>query len=227
MGLRSKIRQVWKEKKTSGLKGSNGLSPPTTGPPGCGPAKTSSIPTTTVQPPGQVGLSASLPPNAATASPEPSTQPSASDVTPLPPSDFEPWTRAYEILQAREPELIEDYKKHLGSLQCDAATDADLLTPRSVESIVKQLLDDREKKQWRVSLLGKEVKIREQAERLAKFLLWSDPVVKNALSAQPYAALAWSGVSLVLPVGQCLSDYQANTDFTSYSRAALQKMRLC
>ncbi|KAF4247129.1 hypothetical protein CNMCM8980_007809 [Aspergillus fumigatiaffinis] len=199
MGLRSKLRQ-WKEEKTSGLKGSNGLSSPTAGPPACGPAKTSSIPTTTVQPPGHVGLSASLPPNAAPASPEPSTQPSASDVTPLSPSNFEPWTRAYEILQVREPELMEDYKKHLGSLQCDGATDADLLTPRSVESIVKQLLDDREKKQWRVSLLGKEVKIREQAERLAKFLLWSDPVVKNALSAQPYAALAWSGVSLVLPL---------------------------
>ncbi|GIJ91391.1 hypothetical protein Asppvi_010356 [Aspergillus pseudoviridinutans] len=200
MGLFSKIREVRQKKKTSGLKGSAGLPSPTAGPPASGPAKTSLIPTSTVQPPRQVELSAPLPPNATPASPEPSTQPTASDATPLPRSDFEPWTRAYEILQTREPELIEDYKKHLGSLQRDGATDADLSTPRSVESIVKQLLDDREKKQWRVSLLVKEVKIREQAERLVKFLLWSDPVVKNALSAQPYAALAWSGVSLVLPL---------------------------
>jgi hypothetical protein len=35
----------------------------------------------------------------------------------------------------------------------------------------------------------------------AQFLLWSGPIVKDALSAQPYAALAWSGVSLLLPVG--------------------------
>ncbi|KAF7176013.1 hypothetical protein CNMCM7691_001188 [Aspergillus felis] len=160
MGLFSKIREVRQKKKTSGLKGSAELPSPSIGPPTYRPT-----------------------------SPEPSSQPTP-EATPLPRSDFEPWTRAYEILQTREPELIEDYKKHLGSLgslgslQRDGATDADLSTPRSVESIVKQLLDDREKKQWRVSLLGKE----------------SDPVVKNALSAQPYAALAWSGVSLILPL---------------------------
>jgi hypothetical protein len=93
-----------------------------------------------------------------------------------------------------------DYKTHLASLQDDAVASGDLSTPRSVEYIVKHLLENREKKQWRVPLLGKDIKIREQAERLAKFLLWSDPIVKKALSAQPYAALAWSGVSLLLPV---------------------------
>lgn len=41
---------------------------------------------------------------------------------------------------------------------------------------------------------------REQVERLAKFVLWSDEIVKSALSAQPYAALACSGVSIALPV---------------------------
>ena len=83
----------------------------------------------------------------------------------------------------------------------EAGAGIDLSAPRSVEVIVKQLLEDREKKQWRVSLLGRDIKLREQAERLAKFVLWSDPLVKSALSSQPYAALAWSGVSLLLPVG--------------------------
>lgn len=128
-------------------------------------------------------------------------QPTASDVASSPPSHgIDPWTRAYEILKNREPGLTVDYKKHLASLRTDTAASADLSTPLSVESIVKQLLEDREKKQWRVSLLGKDTKIREQTERLAKFLLWSDPIVKSAVSAQPYAALAWSGVSLLLPV---------------------------
>jgi hypothetical protein len=114
--------------------------------------------------------------------------------------DLDPWARAYEIFQNRQPELVADYKKHLASLQHDAVASIDLSTPRSVESIVRQLLEDREKKQWRVSLQGKDIKTREQAERLVKFLIWSDSTVKNALSAQPYAALAWSSVSLLLPV---------------------------
>lgn len=95
---------------------------------------------------------------------------------------------------------MEDYKTHLTLLQSEAVGRVDLSAPQSVEYIVKQVLGDREKKQWRVSLLGNNVKIREQAERLAKFLLWSDSVVKTAFSAQPYAALAWSGVSLLLPL---------------------------
>jgi hypothetical protein len=199
MDLCFKLRLARKKKKNGGSKGEVGDSSPTTGPPACRPVRTSSI-ITTRQPPGQVMPSAPLP-NATPASPGPSVRPTASEAAPLSLSDdFELWTRAYKMLQTREPELMEDYKKHLTSLQHDSATDAELLTPRSVESIVKQLLNDREKKQWRVSLLGKGVKIREQAERLVKFLLWSDPIVKNALSAQPYAALAWSGVSLLLPV---------------------------
>jgi hypothetical protein len=114
------------------------------------------------------------------------------------------------MLQEREPELMADYKKHLASLQDGATASADLSTPRSVESITKQLLEAREKKQWRVSLLGKDVKIREQAERLAKFLLWTEPIVKNAVNTQPYASLAWSGVSLLLPVGRGLPECRAS-----------------
>ncbi|SPO03478.1 uncharacterized protein DNG_06161 [Cephalotrichum gorgonifer] len=120
-------------------------------------------------------------------------------------SNVDPWKRAYQILQERENELLADYTRHLASLQGETSAAADLdtpflETPRSVESIVERLLENRDKKQWRISLLGKEIKIREQTERLAKFFLWSDPVIKNALSAQPYAALAWSGVSLLLPL---------------------------
>jgi ankyrin repeat domain-containing protein 50 len=133
-------------------------------------------------------------------------QPTASDDVGISPSqNIDPWIRAYEIFQNQQPELMADYKKHLASLQGGTATSADLSTPRSVECIVEQLLKGREDKQWHLSLLGKNVKIREQGEKLVKFLLWTDPIVKNAVSAQPYAALAWSSVSLLLPVGKGVS----------------------
>lgn len=106
------------------------------------------------------------------------------------------------MLGTREPELMGDYKKDLASLHGNSAIDTGVLTSRSIGSIVKQLLDDREEKQWRFSLLGKEIKIREQSEKPVKFLLWSNPVVKSALNTQPYAALACSGISLLLPVGK-------------------------
>ena len=134
------------------------------------------------------------------------TQPTASGtVAVLSTQVTDPWVRAYEIFQDLQPELAADYKKHLASLKGSNTASADLSTRRSVEAIMNRLLKDREDKQWHISLLGKHVRVREQTEKLVKFLLWTDPIVKNAISAQPYAALAWSGVSLLLPVGNRLS----------------------
>ncbi|KAL7903031.1 hypothetical protein HDV64DRAFT_284841 [Trichoderma sp. TUCIM 5745] len=118
----------------------------------------------------------------------------------LPSYSLDPWTRAYEIFQEGGSELVTDYKKHLASLEEDTTFSADLSSSTSVEAIVRRLLENREKTQWQVPLLGKNIKIREQVEKLAKFALWSDEIVKSALSAQPYAALAWSGVSMLLPL---------------------------
>ncbi|KAK3334654.1 hypothetical protein B0H65DRAFT_561698 [Neurospora tetraspora] len=170
------------------------------------PASASEIPPVptiiTHPPPEQIVLSAPQPPNPTPASPAPTLRPATtSDTASSPSHDVDPWGQAYKIFREREPELMADYAKHLASVQGDPPASIDLSVPRSVESIVTQLLEDREKKQWQVSLLGRDIKIREQAEKLAKFLLWSDPIVKDALSAQPYAALAWTGVSLLLPVG--------------------------
>ncbi|CAG7996124.1 unnamed protein product [Penicillium nalgiovense] len=125
----------------------------------------------------------------------------SSCTTPTSSSDSDnPWELAYGILQAREPKLVEAYQAHLRLAQHDNSVHTNLSNPRSVQSVMTKLLEDREKKQWRVSLLGKDVKIREQTEKLAKFLLWADPIVKSAVSTQPYAALAWAGVSLLLPL---------------------------
>jgi hypothetical protein len=96
-----------------------------------------------------------------------------------------------------EPDLLGDYDKHVVD---DAAVNTDLSSRASVETALNNLLEDRKTKQWKVSVFGHDVKIRAQIGRLVKILQWSDPLVKDAMSTQPYAALAWSGVSLLLPV---------------------------
>ncbi|KAN0084852.1 hypothetical protein V8E54_001319 [Elaphomyces granulatus] len=106
------------------------------------------------------------------------------------------WMRGYLMLKEREPELVELYENHLATR--DFLTGS--LTPESAKSMVEKLSQEREMKQWQINLFRKEIKVREQAEKLIKFLLVSDKVIKTALSAQPYAALAWSGVSIVLPL---------------------------
>ncbi|CAG8898977.1 unnamed protein product [Penicillium egyptiacum] len=131
--------------------------------------------------------------------------PSTSACSPLAPStratqDIDIWSRAYEVAENREPELMTDYASHLASIQGNPTTKRRISSSGFAEDVVKQLLEDREKKQWRLPLLGNNLIIRKEAERLAKVLLWADPFVKSAVSTQPYAALAWSSVSILLPL---------------------------
>ncbi|KAL1591698.1 hypothetical protein SLS60_011697 [Paraconiothyrium brasiliense] len=119
------------------------------------------------------------------------------------PADGDLWEQAYEIVTQQEPDLMEAFTQHVTSAE---GTSASPLTPQSITLIVERLTLEREGKQWRLALFEKDIRVRNQVEKLAKFVLWSDGIIKQALSAQPYAALAWSGVSILLPVRFELSD---------------------
>ncbi|KAJ5967794.1 hypothetical protein N7501_004042 [Penicillium viridicatum] len=181
------LRLKFRKASSGDPQGNSAITPPPPVGPGIAAPSTSSIPTSSL----------SLPatgPSVATASPSsPTLSISASH-------DIGTWNRAYKIAEDREPELMTDYASHLASLQVNPTSKKDISNSEFVEDVVKQLLEDREKKQWRLPLLGNNVIIRKQAEKLAKALLWSDPVVKSAVSSQPYAALAWSSVSILLPL---------------------------
>lgn len=135
----------------------------------------------------------------------PSTRPSIaiSSTVSLSQDSNDIWGRAYALAKEREEELMGDYERHIASLEGVAVATNGFSDPHDVEVQVKQLLELRQKKKIKVSISGHDIIMREQIEKLAKFLIWSDSIVKEAVSAQPYAALAWSGVSLFLPVSKC------------------------
>ncbi|KAL8740703.1 MAG: hypothetical protein Q9190_006623 [Brigantiaea leucoxantha] len=110
------------------------------------------------------------------------------------------WMLAYETLKLRDLDLIVDYEN------CLAATIASSenypqgpLNPELIKAVVERKLQDHEAKKLILHIRGKAIKVREQGEKVIKFILWSNGFVSAAVSAQPYAALAWSGVSLLLP----------------------------
>ncbi|QYS97233.1 NACHT_N domain-containing protein [Trichoderma simmonsii] len=117
------------------------------------------------------------------------------------------WARAYTLAKEREKQLIEDYERHITSLEGVSVDGKSFSAPHDVKAHVNQLLEIRQRKEIQVSIMGHDITMREQIEKLAKFLLWSDAIVKSAVSAQPYAALAWSGVSLFLPLLVCGAKY--------------------
>lgn len=136
----------------------------------------------------------------------------ASTVNNLAGEGDELWSRAYALAKEREKQLMEDYERHIASLEGASVDSKSFSAPHDVQVHVNQLLELRQKKEIQVSIMGHDITMREQIEKLAKFLLWSDAIVKSAVSAQPYAALAWSGVSLFLPVSK--SSYSLYTLLT-------------
>ena len=108
----------------------------------------------------------------------------------------------YEDLKRRDPKLVADYEHSLASAIRDPAKPS--LSPEVIEAFVRSKLQEREASQLIIKIGQQTVKVREQAEKVLKFILWSNNTVAQALSTQPYAALAWSGVSVLLPVGKFL-----------------------
>ncbi|KAK1855629.1 hypothetical protein CCHR01_01804 [Colletotrichum chrysophilum] len=107
------------------------------------------------------------------------------------------WAAAFRKFQESDGDLAIAYAKLLNPTHEDDATKFDV---NFVESTVKRLDKTREEKQWKVAFAGRSIHVRSQVEKMVKFLLWADTVVKPALSTQPYAALAWSAVSIFLPL---------------------------
>jgi hypothetical protein len=120
------------------------------------------------------------------------------------------WKQAYHALAKRDGTLVKAFRDYLAKefLLEDVERDI-MLDAKAVASIISRLVQKREDKQWRLkfsnSLMDVDISIRDQGEKLLKFTMWSDQIVKTALSSQPYAGLAWSVVSMVLPVSSTSS----------------------
>ena len=92
---------------------------------------------------------------------------------------------------------MQSYEKNLSP---EAVT---FTSQKQIQDAVKASLDNREARQIIVTLARKPIKIREYGEKLVKFTMWSKDLISSAVNAEPHAALAWAGISLLLPV--CIS----------------------
>ncbi|TQV90490.1 hypothetical protein IF1G_10813 [Cordyceps javanica] len=105
-----------------------------------------------------------------------------------------------KVLSKREPLHVAARQDNQNQATTDAARQPLLSKPESIKKALQSLQDERESKQWRFTVKGKSHKIKDQVEKLVKLLFFADGIVKQAASAQPYAALAWSAVSHFLPL---------------------------
>jgi N-terminal domain of NWD NACHT-NTPase len=104
------------------------------------------------------------------------------------------WSEAYRIVKERELALVQSYERNL------SPNNTTFTSPSQIQDAVKRSLDNREAHKIIITIAGKSIKIREYGEKLVKFTMWSKDLISSAVSTEPHAALAWVGISLLLPV---------------------------
>jgi hypothetical protein len=124
----------------------------------------------------------------------------------------------------RDGPLVAAYNEHLVS--CQLGQQNLFHPPTQQKKIVTQLLERRQAKQSKLPWLRGDMKAREQVQKLVKFAIGRDDMVKMALSAQPYAALAWSTVSVLLVRSSPVLQFMAHLE-RSYSQVPWYKPRQC
>lgn len=142
---------------------------------------------------GQAGMSASTV-TASTSSPPPPPPP--------PPEVVDPptrWALAWAAAEDKHPEIMSALRKRLPT---SAGGSQD---PDDTIKFVQGALDEREAKKLIVKVFGKSVGIREEVENVVKFILWTRDFIKAVVKTDPHAAIAWAGVSFLLPVSLNLS----------------------
>ena len=109
------------------------------------------------------------------------------------------WAHAYKRLQKQQPDLIETFNTHLGLNTIDI--DNQSLNRSKVDTIAEDALASIEKLNDSKRDTGTFTDtIRKHFERIIKMIIASKDFISSAASLNPYAALAWTGVSMLLPV---------------------------
>jgi hypothetical protein len=67
-------------------------------------------------------------------------------------------------------------------------------------TFVKQKSDDVQKSGLGITLCGQEWIIQEQVNKVVQRIIYAKDFIGQAIFSEPHAALAWAGVSLLLPV---------------------------
>ena len=111
------------------------------------------------------------------------------------------WALAYDGLQQKNPELIKKFNYCLGISIADT-NDGNLIYPK-IEGVAQKALKEIEQANKSKEKLNKtSAAIQTCFEQAVKVIIASKDFISSAVSANPYAVLAWTGVSLLLPVSQ-------------------------
>ena len=109
------------------------------------------------------------------------------------------WTQAYKKLREADPQLADKFDDCLGIRASDVGGHHSYNA--NVKDVAHRAITALEEASTRTKdVIGTSAKILKWFERGIKLVIASKDFVSAAASTNPYAAVSWTGVSLLLPV---------------------------
>lgn len=110
------------------------------------------------------------------------------------------WARAYKGLQTDDPGLVKKFNYCLGIADPSARYAHDSID--RLDAIQQGALEELGKAQRSEEAHKTTEKIKDCFKKAVTIVMKCDDYIKLAVSFNPYAAMAWTGVSLLLPVSR-------------------------
>jgi hypothetical protein len=103
------------------------------------------------------------------------------------------WNEAYKDLRDKDEKLMRNYEATAGLSGSDIGED-------QMKSILEAKVQDVNKNTWKLEFGGRGVLVKDLMKPVVAIVDWSNEYISAAVSANPYASVAWAGVSLLLLV---------------------------
>lgn len=107
------------------------------------------------------------------------------------------WEKAYQSVKDKYPDLVSRFKN---SLTSNNTSHPRSWTPSYLQTIAESKLTAHDANQLIIRLGHTSIKVRQQWDRIVKLMFWAKNSISAIVSSQPYAAIAWTGVSILLPL---------------------------
>jgi N-terminal domain of NWD NACHT-NTPase len=85
--------------------------------------------------------------------------------------------------------------------------------PRKYSKVIELGMEEIKTKMWMIKWTRKPIVIREQIDRILKIVKNFSGVMSGIATFEPHTAMAWAGVSAVLPVSSGCQLHGSFTDF--------------
>ncbi|KAI8951140.1 ankyrin repeat-containing domain protein [Xylaria longipes] len=113
------------------------------------------------------------------------------------------WDLAYEKLREEDEGLIKDYEAKLCgdlSVGLSSTLGSKVGMRERTQAILQRKMEEVNRDIWKLKFGSSQTQVRDLVQPVLGVVNWVNDYIKGAVSASPFASVAWVGVSLLLPL---------------------------